>query len=99
MTAIDLFNLGNQFQNEGRVELAIELWKRACQLDLMFGPPHLHLHNVYKIQGNIPAARQELISFLNCPVTGFSIDLVPKAKAELAELDKALVPTQIQPPK
>ncbi len=99
MTAIDLFNLGNQFQNEGKVELAIEMWKRACQADAMFGPPHLHLHNTYKAQGNIMAARQELIAFLNCPITGFSLDMIPKAKAELAEIEKALLPQPLPPAK
>ena len=96
MNAQELFNLGNAFYNEGRVETAMDVWNKLVSGDPNFGPVHLNQHNVYRSQGNLVKARECLIRFLNCPVTGMSVDSIPAIKAQLAEIDKQLNP---QPPK
>ena len=103
MIAQELFNLGNEFYNEGRAETAMDLWNKVIQKDPMFGPVFLNQHNVFRSQGNLVRARECLVRFLNCPLTGMSIDMVPAIRAQLAELDKQLNPqlaqVQPQPPK
>lgn len=96
-----MFNLGIQFQNEGRTETAMEIWNKASGMDNHFGPVYLNQHNVYRSQGNLIKARECLVKFLNCPVNGFTIDSLPVIKQQLAELDKQLNPQmqQVQPPK
>ena len=96
MNVQELFNLGNQFHNEGRTETAMEIWNKVSAADPNFGPVYLNQHNVYRAQGNLGKARECLIKFLNCPVTGNTIDAIQVIKNQLAELDKQLNP---QPPK
>ena len=95
MNVQDLFNLGNQFMNEGRTELAMEIWNKVSSLDANFGPVYLNQHNVYRGQNNLVKARECLIKFLNCPVNGMTLDAIPVIKAQLGELEKQLNP---QPP-
>ena len=96
MNVPELFNLGNEFLNEGRSETAMEIWNKVVSLNPNFGPVYLQQHNIYRSQGNLPKAKECLVRFLNCPVTGFSVDGIPAIKAQLAEIDKQLNP---QPPK
>ena len=96
MNVPELFNLGNQFYNEGRVETAMDIWNKVIAGDTNFGPVHLQQHNIYRSQGNLIKARESLIRFLNCPITGMTVDAIPSIRAQVAELDKQLNP---QPPK
>ena len=90
MQAAQLNDLGIQFNQQGKLDVAIDLWKQAEQADMFFPPSHLNLYQVYKSQGNLPQAREQLIRFLNCPVTGFSIESIPRFKQELMELEKQM---------
>ena len=92
MNVTELFNIGNEFFNEGRSETAMDIWNKVIARDPLFGPVHLNQHNVFRSQGNIARARESLIRFLNCPVTGMSIEMIPSVRAQLAELDKQLNP-------
>ena len=94
MNVSELFNLGNAFYNEGRVETAMDIWNKVIAADSNFGPVHLNQHNIYRSQGNLFKARESLIRFLNCPVTGMSQDSIPAIKAQLAQLDQQLNPQQ-----
>ena len=96
MNVPELFNLGNQFYNEGRVETAMDIWNKVIAGDTNFAPVHLQQHNIYRSQGNLIKARESLIRFLNCPITGMTVDAIPSIRAQVAELDKQLNP---QPPK
>ena len=95
MNVQELFNLGNDFYAEGRVETAMEIWNRIIRINPDFGPVYLNQHNVYRAQGNLVKAKEALVRFVNCPVTGVSIDAVPVIKAQIVELDKQINP---QPP-
>lgn len=98
MNVNELFNLGISFLSEGRSETAMEIWNKVNGIDANFGPVYLNQHNVYRGQGNLVKARECLIKFLNCPITGMSIDAIPSIKAQIIELDKQLNP-QLQPVK
>ena len=97
MNANELFNLGNAFHNEGRIETAMDIWNKIVQADPNFGPVHLNQHNVYRAQGNLFKARECLVRFLNCPLTGMTVDTVPSIRAQIQQLDQQLNP-QPQPP-
>ena len=94
----ELFNLGNEFYNEGRIEIAMEIWNKVTARDPNFSAVNLNQYNVYRTQGNLVKARESLVRFLNCPLTGMSIDAIPKIKEELANLDKQLNPQLVQTP-
>jgi Tfp pilus assembly protein PilF len=96
MNIPEMFNLGNQFYNEGRVETAMDVWNKVIAADANFGPVHLQQHNVFRSQGNLFKARESLMRFLNCPVTGMTVDAIPAIRQQLAELEKQINP---QPPK
>ena len=95
MVSQELFNLGNAFHNEGRIETAMDIWNRISAADPNFGPVYLNQHNVFRAQGNLAKARECLIKFLNCPVTGMTVDAIPAIKAQLQQLEQQLTP---QPP-
>ena len=95
MVPQELFDLGNAFYNEGRVETAMDIWNKLTARDPNFGPVYLNQHNVYRAQGNLVKARECLLKFLNCPVSGMTLEAIPAIKAQLIELEKQLNP---QPP-
>lgn len=95
MQAQELFNLGNEFYNDGRIETAMDIWNKIIARDPNFGPVHLNQHNVFRAQGNLIKARESLIRFLNCPLTGMTVDAIPAIKAQLQQLEQQLNP---QPP-
>lgn len=90
MNTQELFNLGNEFLNDGRAELAMEIWNKTIVRDPNFGPVFLNQHNIYRAQGNLVKARECLIRFLNCPLTGMTVEAIPSIKAQLLELEKQL---------
>lgn len=92
MNVQELFNIGNEFYNEGRIETAMDIWNKTIARDPNFGPVFLNQHNVYRSQGNLLKARESLIRFLNCPVTGVSMNAIPAIQAQLQELEKQLTP-------
>lgn len=99
MNVQELFNIGNDFYSEGRVETAMDIWNKVNSRDPNFGPVYLNQHNVFRSQGNLVKARECLIRFLNCPVTGMSIGAIPAIQTQLAELEKQLQPQPPQQPK
>ena len=95
MNVNELFNLGNEFYNQGRVETAMDIWNVVNSKDPNFGPVYLNQHNIFRSQGNLIKARESLIKFLNCPITGMTMDAIPSIKAQLAQLEQQINP---QPP-
>ena len=98
MTAEDILNLGNKFHSEGKVDVAIELFKEAISVNPSFSAPYLNLQNIYMNQGNIQAAKDCLVKFLSCPITGFTQDIIPQIKAQLSKLEQQLSPHPTPPP-
>ena len=96
MNVQELFNLGNEFYSEGRIETAMEIWNKVRAIKGDFAPVYLQQHNVYSSQGNLVKARECIVAFLNCPVSGFSLDAIPSMKARLQDLDKQLNPQIVQ---
>lgn len=92
MTAQELFNIGVEFLNEGRTETAMDVFNRVTRTDPSFAPVHLNMHNIFRSQGNLVKARECLIRFLNCPLTGMTVDSVPAIRGQLAEIEKQLNP-------
>ena len=86
MNVQELFNLGVEFMNEGRTETAMDVWNKVIAKDSQFAPVHLNQHNIFRAQGNLVKAKESLIRFLNCPVTGMSLD---EAQAEFRRHDEA----------
>ena len=95
MNVPELFNLGNEFYNEGRVETAMEIWNRVVRSDPNFGPVHLQMHNVYTSQNNPVKALECMIRFTNCPLTINTQGSGPAILQRIEELKKQLNP---QPP-
>lgn len=96
MDARTLFNLGNEFFNEGRKELAMELWNRASDVDRNFREIYINQINVYRAEGNLFKERETIFKFLNSTQTGVTIELIPLMKGRLVEIEKQLNP-QSQP--
>ena len=92
MIVQELFNLGNEFLNEGRTETAMDIWNKVIAKDASFGPVYLQQHNIFRSQGNLVKAREALVRFLNCPVTGMTVESIPAIKAQIMELEKLLNP-------
>ena len=98
MQVQDLFNLGNEFYNQGRVETAMDIWNVVNAKDPNFGPVYLNQHNIFRSQGNLIKARESLIKFLNCPITGMTMDAIPSIKAQLAQLEQQINPQPVPQP-
>jgi len=96
MVVQELFNVGTEFLNEGRLETAMDIYSKVIARDPNFGPVYLNQHNVYRAQGNLLKAKEALIRFLNCPLTGMTIDIIPGIKTQLAQIDQQLNP-QVPP--
>ena len=90
MNCPELMALANEFQQQGDIQSAVKMWERCNQIDVMFGPAHLNLYQLLKQQGNVRGAHQKLVQFLNCPVTGFTLDTIPQLKIQLQELEKQI---------
>ena len=99
MKVEELFNLGAAFMNEGRIETAMDIWNKVTAIDSNFGPVYLNQHNIFRNQGNLIKAKECLIRFLNCPVTGATIDSISSVRNQIAEIDKVLNPQAVVPPK
>lgn len=101
MTPTDLLNLANQYMNDGNRQMAVELWGKAIKeaepifMTVAAGvAAYTNLHNEAKARGDIKAANEILVRFLNCPLTGITIDSIPKVKQQIQEYQK-----QLNPPK
>lgn len=98
MTKQDLLTMGIQYRNEGRLDMAIEMWAKAAQIDPTYGPAFINLFNGFKEAGNLHKAREALSKWMTCPLTPTTIDFVPQARKELGELNQRLNPQPPQPP-
>jgi len=92
VNTIDIFSLGNKFASEGKGNQAIEMWTECTRMNSDFGPAYINLCNAYKQMNNLKAAKDCLEKFMNCPVTGNTLDVVPKIKQEIIELTQKLNP-------
>ena len=77
----------------------MDVWNKVISRDPNFGPVHLNQHNIYRSQGNLLKARESLIRFLNCPITGMSINAIPAIQAQLQELERQINPQPTPPVK
>jgi len=92
MKVADLFNLANDFHKQGKVELAAQMWGECTERDNNFGPAYLNLYNIYRSNNQLPKAKECLEKFLNCPVTGNTLEAIPKIKSELEQIKQQLNP-------
>lgn len=90
MNVTEVFSLAQKFQSEGKIDLALQTYQECGSIDPFFAPAHANLYQIFRQRNDLVNAREELIRFLNCPITGFTIDSIPKAKQELAELEKQI---------
>ena len=92
MTVVDLFNLGNKYQNEGNIQLAMNMWQECVKMDQNFSPAYINMFNNHRSSNNLKAAKECLDKFSNCPLTMNTLELVPQVKKELADIEKQLNP-------
>ena len=92
MTVIDLFNLGNKYQNDGNIGMAMNTWAECTKMDPNFGPAYINMYNNHRAQNNLAAAKECLNKFANCPLTMNTLDMVPTVKKELADIEAKLKP-------
>jgi len=97
MNPAELLDLGLRYQSQGRPDLAIAMWQESLRVDPNFGAAHLNMHNVYRLQGNLPLAKKSLQDFLSCYQTGHTLEMVPRARTEIQAIDQQLQQAQ-QPP-
>jgi len=97
MNANDLFNLANNYMNTGNSQMAMQLWQDIVKTDPMFGPAYINMFNVYNGSNNLQQAKDCLEKFLNCPLTGRTIDMLPKIREELNIINNKLDPKPAQP--
>ena len=98
MNAIDVCALGHKYKAEGKLDMAVDLYKQAAQMPNPFGfaPAWAFVYEVMIGRGDKAGAREALINFLNAPQNGFTLDALPKFKLDLANLERELNP-QPQP--
>lgn len=90
MLPAELYAFGQKLKNEGKISLALDAFNDAAAQG--FGLAHLELHNFCSAQGNIQGSLQHLLKFMDCPLTGNTIDLVQKARQEIASIQQRLNP-------
>ena len=88
MNAIDWFNAGNDYFQKGNQQMAIEMWKKTIEANSEFGPAYLNMFETYKGRNDRQNMLKAANCFLDCPVTGRTIDLIPKMRAEIEALTK-----------
>jgi len=86
----ELIDFAIKNKSEGKIEMAINLFKECANMDPFNPVPHANLYEIYRNIGQLGEARMSLIRFLNAYQTGITIDSVPKAKNDLAELEKQI---------
>lgn len=90
---MNIFNYANKARQEGNFALAVQLYNEITQkLDPTYGPAHLNLSDLCRQQNNLIGERQEILAFLECPLTGRTIDFLQTAKTRLQELENILNP-------
>ena len=99
MTINDLFGLANKFRTEGNIQMAVQLWNEALKADPFFGPAHVNLADIARSQGNFIAEKNHLNQFLDCPITGRTLNYVQQAVSRITELEKPPVAQPVQAPK
>lgn len=96
MSPAELYAFGIKLKNEGKVSLALDAFNDAASHG--FGLAHIELHNFCASQGNLNGSLQHLLKFCDCPLTPNTLDLVPKIRQEISNIQQKLNP-QAQPPK
>lgn len=94
MNAIEFFQLGNKYQSQGRSDLAMQMWNEAVSTDPVFSPSYLNIAQINQKEGNVQGAIKALESFLDRPLTGRTIDLLPRVKADIENMKKSLQPPE-----
>lgn len=92
MTIVDMFNLGNKFMTEGNMPLAVNMWQEILKSNPEYGPAHMNMAHFLRTQNNPVAEREALQHFLDCPLTGRTIDMLQNVKARIAEIENQLKP-------
>ena len=92
MNVIDIFNLGNKYQAEGNIDMALQLWAECGKMSPVFSVNFINMYNVYRQRNDLPKAKECIHEFLRRPITGETLDMIPKIKSELEEINKQLNP-------
>lgn len=88
MQVEDIFELGCKFSTDGRIEVAIELWKECVRRKPEFSLSYLNLSQAAKARGDGNSYRDFLVKFLNSPITGQTINIVSEVRKDIEEFDK-----------
>ena len=92
MNISELFQLGNKFMTDGNMGMAVQMWQELLKQVPEYGPAHLNMAHFFRQQNNVPAEKNELNIFMDCPLTARTLEMVPNVKTRLAEIEKALNP-------
>ena len=92
MNGRDLMALATDFQQQGDIQSAVRMWEKVTQVNdpSFVGAAHLNLFNVLRSQNNLRGALQKANDFLDSPVTGRTLELVPQIKAQVDEIERQL---------
>ena len=90
MQVEDIFQLGCKFSLEGRMDLAIELWKECVRLKPDYSLPYLNLSHAAKGRNDGQNYRNFLVKFLDCPITGQTVNIVNEVRKDIEDYDKKL---------
>ena len=99
MATNDLFNLANKFRTDGNLQMAFQLWAEVLKTDPLFGAAYLNMADVFRQQNNVIAEKDHLNKFLDCPLTGRTLTIVPQVATRIAEIEKTAPIQIIQIPK
>lgn len=93
----DMFQLGNKFMQDGNMPMAVQMWQEIIKLAPDYGPAHINMAHFLRTQNNVVAERDELVRFMDCPLTAKMLEVVPTVKSRIAEIETQL--KQPQTPK
>jgi tetratricopeptide (TPR) repeat protein len=87
MKELEFLNMGIDFENEGNVQTAIQMYQKSLQVNQKFGEAHLRLAGVYQKLGDKRSEAGCLQNFINLAyLTPKTLELVPLAKERFKEL-------------
>ena len=95
MTITEIFNLGNKFMQEGNLQTAVQMWQECIKINPEFGLSHYNLAQFLRSQNNLRGAFDEYSKFMDSPVTGRTLDLIPQVKQILVDIEKQLNPLKV----
>lgn len=92
----DLFEMGLNFQNQGNIPMATQMYNEILKVDPKYSMVHVNMAKVLGSQGNIQGELEALKQFMKCPLTGNTFEMVQPIKNRINEIEQKL--KQVSPP-